>query len=678
VGTDLALPVYDRAETHDPVPGACIVPGTARLVLVEGLFLCTGGDTIEMDVAASAASGSAMSPRSDEPALWEGVRRALDIVVFLDVPLSSCRTRAVRRKGLAGVSHAAAIEHFNRVDVPTFSLLQDWVLGKPPSGATEHLLRLSRADSEPASNKELHSVSGKAGADLVLRLSDAWPGTPGSTDDEKLAHDESLVLRQLVARTRMFPEPLAHPCPPSTGMFIVGLNPCVQRTLVFGRSSEKLGGGHCGAIAEHVSPPLTTEHYGWMRGGVNRADASYISVGGKGQHCALAAAGAARSFYIGDSGRLAVHLAMFTGGAPGKFVRESICTTSSAAPSSSASIEVVAADVGDALPTRTCITLVDRAAGDATELIEPSSRIPPEAAADLVARAANTLRCMSSSPARRYAVAVMGTAPPGAELVTAEILRSIPRRGDAYAGSAPGYSPPVAVLIDAYKGFVDLLRATHGNGAPVILKVNADELPCVVKEIHDALALSSIPMPAFANDEGRRCTDSDAPEPVPILRTTMDVVGAALWVLQAASLLQSSWTDVSKDASDLNCSAGLCAVGVTAGKRPAALVIKAASALCPEAFSGATSATALCFRYPCFVLPVDVSVASPIGAGDTVAGVCLAALVSGVPLPAAFGQGLAAATASCASWVGATWDDDLSTRIRAENPEGYGSEAIFV
>jgi hypothetical protein len=50
---------------------------------------------------------------------------------------------------------------------------------------------------------------------------------------------------------------------PPLSVVVLGLSPCVQRTLIF-------------------------EQREWARGCVNRADAAAVSVGGKGQHVALA------------------------------------------------------------------------------------------------------------------------------------------------------------------------------------------------------------------------------------------------------------------------------------------------------------------------------------------------------------------------------------------------------
>jgi fructose-1-phosphate kinase PfkB-like protein len=54
-------------------------------------------------------------------------------------------------------------------------------------------------------------------------------------------------------------------------------------------------------------------------------------------------------------------------------------------------------------------------------------------------------------------------------------------------------------------------------------------------------------------------------------------------------------------------------------------------------------------------VPAVSDVANPIGAGDTVTGVMVAALVSGDPLEQAFAKGLAAASASCKGMQGAVY-----------------------
>ncbi len=58
---------------HSPVEDALAVPADARLVLVEGLFLLTGGP-------------------------WDAVAQHLDISLFLGLPTEVAREQASRRK----------------------------------------------------------------------------------------------------------------------------------------------------------------------------------------------------------------------------------------------------------------------------------------------------------------------------------------------------------------------------------------------------------------------------------------------------------------------------------------------------------------------------------------------------------------------------------------------------
>lgn len=64
-------------------------------------------------------------------------------------------------------------------------------------------------------------------------------------------------------------------------------------------------------------------------------------------------------------------------------------------------------------------------------------------------------------------------------------------------------------------------------------------------------------------------------------------------------------------------------------------------------------------------VPAVSDVANPIGAGDTVTGVMVAALVCGDALEQAFAKGLAAASASCKGMQGAVYQQEEYERLLA-------------
>ena len=72
--TDVLLPEYDRARSHEPELGRARVRAAVRLVLVEGLFVARAGGA------------------------WDAVRGLLSEVVALDLPLALCRARCLYRR----------------------------------------------------------------------------------------------------------------------------------------------------------------------------------------------------------------------------------------------------------------------------------------------------------------------------------------------------------------------------------------------------------------------------------------------------------------------------------------------------------------------------------------------------------------------------------------------------
>jgi len=168
-------------------------------------------------------------------------------------------------------------------------------------------------------------------------------------------------------------------------------------------------------------------------GDVNRADRLTISVGGKGQHLALAAnrlckGSSSVAHFLGEKGE------------EGKIMFESLQAMGME--------QEVQWHKG---VTRTCTTLLEES-GRMTEIIEPSDAIPKADVDALVPRILNKGKeCVG--------VALCGTFPPG---VSEEV----------YAQLASSVGPDTILLLDGFKGVEKTLATKRVN----VLKINADEL----------------------------------------------------------------------------------------------------------------------------------------------------------------------------------------------------------
>ena len=209
---------------------------------------------------------------------WTEARACLDFCMLLELPLETCRRRLVTRKIAGGRLPADVHAHFERVDRPTLEELQDPAL----RARADLVIQLEEAEEE--------------GAELRTRLR-------GCERREKAV--ESLELRAIPRG--------------DIQLLAVGLNPALQKTLVFDR---------------------------WERGQVNRAREILVSVGGKGQQFSRAA-----SHLIPGM----VTLAQFLGGENGDRIGRMI--------EHAGVNQITVASAGE---TRCCLTVIDAAAGDAT------------------------------------------------------------------------------------------------------------------------------------------------------------------------------------------------------------------------------------------------------------------------------------------------------------------------
>ncbi len=253
---------------------------------------------------------------------WQEARDCFDFCMLLELPLETCRRRVAVRK-IAGGRHPADVDaHFDRVDRPTLEELQDPAL--------------------------------RSRADLVIQLEEvealgAEPRTCLRGCEQRASSLEALDLREIPRG--------------SIELLAVGLNPALQKTLVFDRL---------------------------VRGQVNRAREILTSVGGKGQQFSRAA-----NHLIPGM----VTLSQFLGGENGERLGRMI--------EHAGVKQITVVSSGE---TRCCITAIDASTGDATELIEPSAAILPGEAGKLLA---STLQFLAEGKAS--GLALCGTWPPGVD-----------------------------------------------------------------------------------------------------------------------------------------------------------------------------------------------------------------------------------------------------------------------
>jgi len=296
---------------------------------------------------------------------WDDARACLDFCTLLDLPLETCHHRVATRKIAGGRLPADVDAHFERVDRPTLEQLQD-----------------------PAV---------RARANLVIRLEEAERA--GSAAETRLCGCER---REKIVQ----PAELRAIAQGAVRLLAVGLNPALQKTLVFDR---------------------------WERGQVNRARTILWSVGGKGQQFSRAA-----SHLCPDM----VTLVQFLGGENGDRLGRMIAQAGVN--------QITAATAGE---TRCCTTVVDAAAGDATELIEPSAPILPGEAAPLLAKALETLARGDVA-----GLALCGTYPPGVD--------------ESFYVTLAQSKGQAILLLDSYQQ----IPAVLATGRVDILKVNVHEL----------------------------------------------------------------------------------------------------------------------------------------------------------------------------------------------------------
>ncbi len=220
-------------------------------------------------------------------------------------------------------------------------------------------------------------------------------------------------------------------------LLAVGLNPALQKTLTFSTFTV---------------------------GEVNRAEAMHLVPGGKGYHFSRAANTVAPG---------SCTVAHFLGGETGRFV---------SAFHERLGIPQLTVDVQGA--TRTCTTVLNRADGRMTELIDPSDPIPAAKLEEMRSRLAELLPEIE-------AIALCGTFPPGVDDTFYEWVAS-------HAGDA-------LLLLDGYRG-VDRVLAT---GRVNVLKINLHELAAltgtgdVASGAHQCMRQYGLSIVALTDGPGR-------------------------------------------------------------------------------------------------------------------------------------------------------------------------------
>lgn len=298
---------------------------------------------------------------------------------------------------------------------------------------------------------------------------------------------------------------------------------------------------------------------------VNRAESVYISAGGKGQHCAIAA-----NLYCPGCAEVAQFLG--EAGPAGRFIADYL--HDKRVPTTALTEWV------PMMRTRTCTTLLYGDAGAMTELIDPSETIPVHHAGALKTR----LLAAMVRPETR-AVVMCGTFPPGvgpslyADVATAKLGMGI---------------HSAILVIDAYKGIGDALS----TGACDLLKINAAELHALVSGGGEA---------------------------------GVEGLGREEVVLRDMELA------FHPRGGPMSSCPATSALAITDG--PSAAYLRRGTG---EMWK--------------LTIPAVQGVVNPIGAGDCVTGVMVAALVAGDQLVDAFAKGLAAASASCKEMQGAVYN----------------------
>lgn len=655
------MPEYDRAVTHDPMPGRIELTPATRVVIVEGLYLCRSAPTI--DGVETDGTGPTALPDGDGPrtTAWASIRHLLDYVLFLDVPLDVCRSRAITRKAKGNsISLEASAEHFDRVDLPVWMDLQA-DLAKPLPHGPDLVVSVCVPASEPAPPVNEGTVAAPAGVaygSVTIQIGSPVPAssvgvaTSGDASAEGSSSTDSVRLQAM-------------------DVVVVGLNPCMQRTLIF------------------EAPSAGTT--GWKRGEVNRAQRAAVAVGGKGQHTAVAvlrewshsdtppssAAGAgadtssattASSSASDNTSRAStVYLAQFLGGATGRMVKDLLTRTAHSiagdslqhAPGTSTAdpgisparnadaLRMLNADIGDDKPTRACITLLDRHQTqqpssrsttsaeldtEMTELIEPSPPVSSGQVERLVAKVKDAI-----STGTVGAVALCGTFPAGADSAYMAIAKAVQEVNDRNVagsddgGAKAGISTQLAesspspltsaerihAVLDAHKDVGALLA----SGGVSIVKINADELAVLAGASSAALSID-----------------------------TSSVAQRRQLILSHGAAVLSKFK------------VGLQHLAITDGPHCGYLISRSSAHSTSAQFSGISNGNGLSavslqvWEYHLPGLPSGTGLVNPIGAGDTVTGAMLAHVSRGDPLHVAFAHGLAAGTASVTTVIGAEWD----------------------
>lgn len=204
-------------------------------------------------------------------------------------------------------------------------------------------------------------------------------------------------------------------------MPLAGMNPAHQKTMIF-------------------DGPV-------QFGGVNRARSASFSVGGKGQHVAIAASRLAKG-----SGCIAHFLGR--DGIAGEYISQEL---------ERRGVGQLAEWIAGST-TRQATTVLDRERGDMTELIDPSDTVPGESVNALCKKIMEHIGARSGEGSG-LGVALCGTFPPGVD-------------EHVYAEIASRLEAGPILLLDGFRGVDATLKTRRVD----VLKINSDELAALSGE----------------------------------------------------------------------------------------------------------------------------------------------------------------------------------------------------
>ena len=341
----------------------------------------------------------------------------LDLSIYVDCSDQDSQERVVSRKVENGTPRADAEEQYGRVDSISMAAVKS-TRGdadvRVDFGSEGGRFAISSVELGPSAKTGVEGRILAVGLFVTCFLSYTLPSFSPSPS--------------LLPVSCFFPPPRVLP-PSNFLVHIAGMNPAHQKTMIFDGPVEY--------------------------GGVNRARSASFSVGGKGQHVAIAASRMAQgsgcvAHFLGEEGIAGEYISRELGQRGVGQLAEWISGST----------------------TRQATTVLDRKRGDMTELIDPSDTVPTESVTALCEKIMDHIQARSSE-AGGFGVALCGTFPPGVdEYVYAEIASRLE------AGPF--------LLLDGFRGVDATLKTRRVD----VLKINSDELTALsgIPDLDEAAA----------------------------------------------------------------------------------------------------------------------------------------------------------------------------------------------